>query len=257
MTVELRPLGVNCNIQCQYCYQNPQRDAGNLAKRYNLDVMMKAVEEEGGGFALFGGEPLLLPLADLETLWKWGLTRYGKNSVQTNGILITDEHIRLFQHYKVHVGLSLDGPSELNDARWAGNLERTREATSRVEAVIARLCVEGIPPTLIVTLHRGNAAAEKLPIMHGWFKSLERMGVRSARIHLLEVDHAEVRRTYALSPQENCEAVRSFAALETELTALKLDLFDDIRHMLAGARRGSDLRLGGVRSLHDLGRSWG
>jgi hypothetical protein len=28
---ELRPLGVACNIQCQYCYQNPQRDAGNLA----------------------------------------------------------------------------------------------------------------------------------------------------------------------------------------------------------------------------------
>ncbi len=28
MSVELRPLGVQCNIQCQYCYQNPQRDAG-------------------------------------------------------------------------------------------------------------------------------------------------------------------------------------------------------------------------------------
>ena len=234
MTVELRPLGVNCNIQCQYCYQNPQRDAGNLAKRYDLDVMMRAVEEEGGPFALFGGEPLMLPLADLEALWKWGLERYGHNSVQTNGILITDEHILLFHRYKVQVGLSLDGPSDLNDARWAGALERTRAATARVEAVIEQLCREGIPPTLIVTLHRGNATAEKLPVMHEWLESLERMGVRSARIHLLEVDHSEARRTYALSPQENGEAIRSFAALESELTTLKLDLFDDIRRMLRG-----------------------
>ena len=238
MTVELRPLGVNCNIQCQYCYQNPQRDAGNLARRYDLDVIMKAVEEEGGPFALFGGEPLLLPLADLETLWKWGLARYGQNSVQTNGVLITDEHIRLFREYQVQVGLSLDGPSGLNDARWAGSLERTREATARVEAVIEQLCREGMPPTLIVTLHRGNATAEKLPAMHEWLKGLEAKGVRSARLHLLEVDHAEVRRTYALSSEENRAAIRSFATLETELATLRLDLFDDVRRMLLGRDDG-------------------
>jgi len=90
MTVELRPLGVRCNIQCQYCYQNPQRDAGQLARSYDIDLMKAAIEAEGGPFALFGGEPLLVPEEDLETLWSWGLERFGYNTVQTNGTLINE-----------------------------------------------------------------------------------------------------------------------------------------------------------------------
>ena len=90
MSVELRPLGVACNIQCQYCYQNPVRDAGNVPRSYDLDKMKAAIEAEGGPFSLFGGEPLLVPIADLEELWSWGLERYGHNSLQTNGTLITD-----------------------------------------------------------------------------------------------------------------------------------------------------------------------
>src|SRR5882672_1324319 len=102
--------------------------------------MMRAVEEEGGPFILFGGEPLLVLAPDLERLWAWGLERWGENGIQTNGVLIRDEHIRMFKQYRVHVGISLDGPSELNDVRWAGTLERTRDATARSEAAIVRLC---------------------------------------------------------------------------------------------------------------------
>ena len=46
MSVELRPLGVNCNIQCQYCYQNPQRDAGNLADSYDMEAMKEAMDDK-------------------------------------------------------------------------------------------------------------------------------------------------------------------------------------------------------------------
>jgi uncharacterized protein len=49
MSVELRPLGVSCNIGCEYCYQQPQRDAGNAGgRRYDLDAMKAAIEREGG-----------------------------------------------------------------------------------------------------------------------------------------------------------------------------------------------------------------
>lgn len=234
MGVELRPLGVRCNIQCQYCYQNPQRDAGNVLRAYDLAKMKAAVEEEGGPFTLFGGEPLLLPLSDLEELWAWGCRRYGRNSLQTNGVLITDEHVRLFKQYRVHVGISIDGPGELNDVRWAGNLRKTREATAKTEAAIARLCREGIPPALIVTLHRGNAAREQLPRLHAWMRELEAQGVAAVRLHLLEVDHGEVRARYALSSAENVEALLSFARLEAELTTLHLDLFAELRDLLLG-----------------------
>jgi len=90
-----------------------------------MERMKAAVEREGGPFTLFGGEPLLLPLADLEELFRWGMEEYGHSGIQTNGILISDEHMRLFKTYNVDVGVSIDGPGELNDLRWHVSLERT------------------------------------------------------------------------------------------------------------------------------------
>lgn len=234
MGAELRPLGVNCNIACQYCYQNPQRDAGNLTRGYDMAAMKQAVARERGGFTLFGGEPLLLPLSDLRELWAWGLERFGRNGVQTNATLVTDEHLALFREYRVHVGVSLDGPGELNDARWAGSLSQTREATERAHRAVEKLCAAGMPPSLIVTLHRNNATADKLPAMREWFRRLESLGVRSARLHMLEVEHDSVRRKYALTARENLAALLSFAELERELAHLRFDIFREVEDLLLG-----------------------
>lgn len=234
MTVELRPLGVHCNIACQYCYQNPQRDAGNTGRLYDLDVMKRAITDEGGPFTLFGGEPLMMPEADLEDLWAWGLERFGRNSVQTNGTLINESHVRMFKRYNVRVGISIDGPGELNDVRWSGSLEKTRADTARTEAAIARLCFEGIPPTIIVTLHRNNATADKLPLMNEWFRRLDLMGVPAARLHVLESESRAIREKYSLSTEENIRALSSFAGLEGELMGMTLDLFHDVEELLRG-----------------------
>lgn len=239
MGIEVRPLGVACNIACQYCYQNPIRDAGNVAARYDLEAIKAAVLKEGGSFILFGGEPLLVPKKDLEHLWAWGLERFKSNGIQTNGTLIDDDHIELFKKYKVHVGISIDGPGWLNDVRWAGSLERTRSHTAVAEEAIERLCREGIPPSLIVTLHSGNATADKLPAMHDWFRRLDRMGVTSARLHVLEVETEDVRGQYALSTEENLAALLSFVDLEGELVSLSLDLFRDMENLLVGSDRNT------------------
>ncbi len=235
MTVELRPLGVACNIQCHYCYQNPQRDAGNLGHTYDIEEMKAAAERLGEPFSLFGGEPLLLPLPDLEALWSWGLEKYGRNSLQTNGTLISDNHIELFKRYKVGVGISVDGPDDCNDVRWHGTLTRTREATAKTLCSIERLCRERIYPSLIVTLHRCNAVRNKLPIMRSWFHHLDRLGVTSARLHVLEVEAPHIRDKYGLSTDENVEALLGFLELEeSELKTLKFDIFRDMRNLLLG-----------------------
>ena len=232
MGIEVRPLGVTCNIACQYCYQNPQRDAGNLGTRYDLDRIKDAIEREGGQFILFGGEPLLMPEDDLEDLWKWGMEKFGQNGIQTNATLINNNHIRMFRQYKVHIGISIDGPGTLNDVRWAGTLEKTRERTAHVEQVIERLCREGLAPSVIITLHRNNATPDKLPMLHDWVRHLDRIGVVSARLHILEVEHDPVGAKYALSPVENVAALLSFAELEPELTRMSLDVFRDMKGML-------------------------
>ena len=242
MGIEVRPLGVRCNIGCQYCYQNPQRDAGNVARRYDMAAILRVLEADPRPFSLFGGEALLVPLPDLERLWAFGCERHGGNTVQTNGTLIADEHIAAFKRYKVRVGISIDGPGELNDARWAGTLARTRELTQKTEAAILRLLAEGLPVSLIVTLHRGNAGAEALPRMHAWLADMAARGLRTARLHTLEVDDPAVGARYALSVDENVAALRSFAALERRLPGLRLDVFTDMKQML----RGRDAQAGCV-----------
>jgi uncharacterized protein len=234
MSVELRPFGVRCNLQCHYCYQNPQRDADNVARSYDVKKMQEAVLREGGPFTLFGGEPLLTRKADLEELFRWGYERFGGSGLQTNGSLITDHHLRLFKRYNVRVGISLDGPGELNDVRWAGSEARTRETTTRSQRALERLCQSGVRPSLIVTLHRQNAVRDRLPILYDWIRSLAAMGVRSIRLHLLEVESEAVRRQYGLSVEENLEALLGFASLERELPTVQFDLFRDILRMLAG-----------------------
>ena len=234
MTIEVRPLGVKCNIQCLYCYQHPQRDAGNVLHRYDMEKMKASLEAMGGQFSIFGGEALLMPEEDLEELWAWGFEKFGANGIQTNGALINDNHIRMFKAYKVHVGISIDGPGELNDARWAGSLERTRATTAKSLAAIERLLGEGVSTSLIVTLHRGNATADKLPHLIDWLKHLENRGLSSARLHMLEVDNEAVRQKFALSHKENLAALLAFLKLEPELRGLKLDVFTDMRHMLQG-----------------------
>ena len=94
---------------------------------------------------------------DLEEIWAWGLEKFGGNSVQTNGTLINDRYIQLFRQYNVQVGISIDGPGQLNDARWAGSLLGTREFTRKIESAIHRLIHEGFPLRLMVTLHRLNS----------------------------------------------------------------------------------------------------
>lgn len=239
MTLEVRPLGVACNLSCTYCYQDPQRDSGNFRQAYDLERMKAALTKAGGPFTLFGGEPLLVPLADLEELWRFGLEQSGKNSIQTNGALISEEHLQLFEKYKVEVGISIDGPAECNDLRWNGSLEKTRAATARTEAAIERLCQLGRAPGLIITLHRGNAVGERLQQLKEWLLRLDAQGVTSARLHLLEVDAPVVRERYALSPRENVEVLRELAALQAKLSRLRLDLMSEMGRLLKGDDRSA------------------
>jgi uncharacterized protein len=234
MTVELRPLGVTCNLACHYCYQNPQREAGNARPAYDLEKIKQAAMRMGGPFTLFGGEPLMIGLSDLEHLFAWGLETHGQNAIQTNGLLIETAHIELFRRYKVSVGISIDGPGALNDARWHRSLDKTRRSTARVQEVIARLCREHEPPGLIVTLHKGNATRDRLAELCAWLRELDALAIKSVRLHLLEVDHPAIRDRLALSARENIEALCTLADLEQDLSSIRFDLFREMEQLLAG-----------------------
>ena len=179
MSVEYLPVGIACNIKCQYCYQDPMREAGNINVPRNWSRAQEQLERLGQSFAIFGGEPLLAPIEHLEEVWAWGLERFGHNGIQTNGSLITDKHIELFSKYKVGVGISIDGPDEMNSVRCSADL------TLKTEIAIRKLCNLGIIPSIICTIHRGN---NDLSMLCNWFSNLSSYGIKHLNLHEMEID---------------------------------------------------------------------
>lgn len=211
------------------------REAGNFSPGYDLEAMKRGLEAEGGQWSLFGGEPLLMKLQDLEEMLRWGHATHGATGIQTNGSLITPAHLALFARFHTHVGISVDGPDELNDSRWAGSLGKTRAATAASLAAIDALCAAGRVPSLIVTLHRGNAAGDRLPRLLAWFRQLDAKGIRHLRVHALEVDAADVRRDLALTEAEAIAAFDALFDLHGSLATLKIDVFADMANLLLGS----------------------
>ncbi len=233
MSVDFRPLGMQCNLRCQYCYQNVLRDAEPARVRFDFAAATRALEEMKAPPHLSGGEPLLLSLAQLEAIFRYGKKRFGHaGSVQTNGTLLTKAHVRLFTRYDVHVGVSVGGPGELNDARWAGSLARTRASTAATLAAIDRLVVAGRPPGLMIQLSRTNAAGDRLSRLCNWLAEMDRKGIPSARVQVLELDNTAAREAHGLTVEENVQAFRRLAALNRMFETLRLDIFDDKRQLL-------------------------
>lgn len=229
MSVEVMPVGYACQLACRYCYQEPIRCAGNAASRVDVNAMKRALVTENQEFTVFGGEALLAPIDVLEELWSFGFQEYGRNGIQTNGALIAEEHIALFQRYRVHVGFSIDGPDELNDARKPRDGGDVRQSTAKSVFNLKHLLALAHPCSLIVTLHQGNASADRLPRLKKWLRELDSLGLRSSRLHLLQEG-----KELALTQQENINALLDLAGLERELENLRFDKFKEIVRLLQG-----------------------
>jgi len=241
MTIELEPVGVVCNLSCPYCYEHPMRDAGNFRqKTYSLEKMLDGLEREGDKFTLFGGEPLLTDPDDLEVIFKWGYDKYKTNGIQTNGVLITDRHIEMFKKYNVHVGISVDGPGEMNDTRWAGSLKKTRDATKKSFDNIKKCLDNGISVGIIITIHKKNGLPKYRKRFKKWIKEIKSWGIRGARLHPLEIDHSAIGDTLALSPEQNVEFLLDMWKFEIEeLGNFKFDIFRDVKLMQTGDDSGA------------------
>ncbi|MFD8462281.1 FxsB family cyclophane-forming radical SAM/SPASM peptide maturase [Streptomyces antimycoticus] len=136
-----------CNIDCDYCYVFNSKDQSSrhLPARMSLEVARAAARRIGehataNGLrdihvVLHGGEPLLAGpqhMADLlstvlEALPPTTDTRF---ELQTNGTLLTDAWLDLFERYGVAVGVSLDGPPAANDRHRLTHTGRSSAASA-------------------------------------------------------------------------------------------------------------------------------
>jgi uncharacterized protein len=228
MTIEV-VITPACNIKCTYCYQDPMRDAGNFGVGLpQFDRIFKSIEQANvgakkPGFTVFGGDPLLNPIQTLERLWGFGLEKYGHNGVQTNGELITDEHITLFIKYNVGVGISVDGPWPLNKAR------SDEKGTNKTLDAIKKLREVNRPPAISVTISRANASPERLDQLLNWIKEIGEW-TSEIRFHSLEVD-GEKAKHLVLSEADEIAAYRALSTLKIKAI---IQPMLDMRNLLAG-----------------------
>ncbi|HBZ72780.1 MAG TPA: GRRM system radical SAM/SPASM domain protein [Deltaproteobacteria bacterium] len=172
-----------CNLDCSYCYL-PDRGNRRRISSQTLERIFAWVAESGlvrrpYTIVWHAGEPLVLPTVFYEDAFAAAarFTSSGhavSHSFQTNGTLINDKWCALFQRPDVRVGVSVDGPAYLHDAR-----RRTRSGGgthARVMAGLAQLQRHCIPFHVITVLTR--EALDYPDELHAFYvdNGIERVG---------------------------------------------------------------------------------
>lgn len=125
----IKPASAVCNLDCAYCFYldreaDPYKDLP--ARRMSMETLDRLVDSylfysyPNSTFAFQGGEPTLAGLDFFESLVRLQ-QHYGRNgqavsnALQTNGVLLDQNWCQLFREYNWLVGISIDGPEEVND----------------------------------------------------------------------------------------------------------------------------------------------
>ena len=125
--VMIKPAGSLCNLACSYCYYLDKEELyGGREPRMSLEVLEKVTKAyiEANDvpevqFVWHGGEPLVMGVdfyrKAVEFQKRYADGKHVRNSIQTNGTLLSPEWADFFRENDFLVGLSLDGPREIHD----------------------------------------------------------------------------------------------------------------------------------------------
>ena len=144
--VFVKPVGSNCNLDCQYCYYLKKKLLYPQAQSFRMpDIILEeyivqhieASPEPLIRFSWHGGEPTLLGLdyfRKIAALQRKHLppNRRITNGMQTNGTLLDKNWCRFLAEENFFIGLSLDGPQKMHDQyRLTKNQKSSFEQTLR------------------------------------------------------------------------------------------------------------------------------
>lgn len=173
VSVMWKTVSEDCNLACDYCYYSTCGGSpGAVVNRIEsglLDKFIREYMEHSQGavsFAWQGGEPLLAGMDFFEEVIRLQ-TKYARpgmivsNALQTNGTLLTDRWGAFLKKYHFLVGVSLDGPREVHDARRVDSLGQG--SFDRVMKGIGVLRRHGVDFNILTVVHGSNVGrAEEL-----------------------------------------------------------------------------------------------
>jgi len=178
----IKPASAVCNLDCSYCfYLDREADPYKAlpARRMTMETLERLVDTwlfysyPDSTFAFQGGEPTLAGLRFFEKLVEFQ-QHYGRNgqnvsnALQTNAILLDDDWARLFKQYNWLLGVSLDGPQDVNDL-YRYNKEG-RGTWKRVIQSIETLQKHKVEFNVLCVLSQANV--EKPRELYRFYKSL-------------------------------------------------------------------------------------
>ncbi len=166
--VMLKPRGPICNLDCMYCYYLSKERLYPGSKFRMTDKILenftrqyiRAQQVPEVTFAWQGGEPVLMGLdfyrraVELQKKYRPpGMTIH--NCFQTNGTMLDDKWGRFFSEQNFLVGLSLDGPRQVNDPFRVN--KSGQSAFDKVENGLALLRRYRVDFNILACVHAANA----------------------------------------------------------------------------------------------------
>lgn len=123
-SVVVMNVSLRCNMACKYCFANCEPETGgDMSEEVVKEIvkqMMTMPKIDAATFEFQGGEPLL-NLEAIEQCIEYAnkLKPYTdmnlKFRVESNGTLVDEKVVKLLKETGMEIGISLDGPKELND----------------------------------------------------------------------------------------------------------------------------------------------
>jgi uncharacterized protein len=148
-----------CNINCRYCYL-PDRQVNRVMTSAVLtrifeEIFSSSLLAESVSLLWHAGEPLVVPIdfyreafALIQRLNTQGVRIVP--TLQTNGMLLSQEWCDFITHHDIRVGISLDGPQYIHDS---SRIDRKGRGTfARALRGIQLLQENGIEPSIIMVL---------------------------------------------------------------------------------------------------------
>jgi len=160
-----------CNLSCSYCYLAAKGDGDDMADGV-LDQALDLVDHDKPcHIQITGGEPTLVPDKISRIAQRSRLMQVKPNlAIQTNATLLTRELGQLFKKYAFQVGVSLDGPPDIQDLQ-RGLASETLRGLQLLETM-------NIPFRVTTVVTRDNVPhLAKLALLLAGFKNSRGIGL--------------------------------------------------------------------------------
>lgn len=235
-----------CNIDCKYCYL-PQRSNKSHMSEQTLNAIGKHVVashafSDSTTLVWHAGEPLVLApdwyARAVKTLETVSERTISSQNFQTNATLINDNWLDYLMQPGVSVGVSLDGPEDVNnlyrrDRRGRGTWRATMKG-------IDKLNTRGIPFHIIAVVTEASLSRPEDIAL-----ALIDAGPTSIGLNIEEIDGSNIESS--LLSDGSQKRVREFLSrflntLDAHPNPPMLREIDNLRNMLATVRAGRDVR---------------